>query len=335
MSLLDSFFGFKQTTGHNELPEIFPLAVTYECFVTTDMMNIYSKILTDTIDRAEGIPQDIFPLLWDNCLQSEANEGLITLLAKAMTYKTDLFLVYLAGIGVLRVATREEEEQIRQDYATKGESPVGTYVSFKNYHRTDMVKIYSTMEYCVVASLNKTMNLSKAIQFKMGDMRSSVSLVDSAQVVDQAKTVAKSLANGKDVMIDSKDEIITATPNIDPIEKSITFLDSKRAFYLGMPLSYINGEQTSGIGSTGEADTRATERGLRQYYISILKPVIETVFDISTTFKSNDFRQISTALEALKTFELVGNDFLSPEDKKMIVGKMFDLDPEEGNGQSN
>jgi len=328
MGLLDSFFGFKQDTGKSELPEIFPLSVPFADFVRTDLMNIYSKILTDCLERTQGVPQDVFPLLWDNCLQSESTDGLITLLSKAMTEKADLFLVYDPAIQILRTATSDEERQIRIDYKTKGSSDLGTFVSFKNYLRTDMVKIYSSMEYCVVASLNKTMNLSKAIQFKMGDMRGSVSLSDSTNVIDQGKSIAQSLANGRDVMIDAKDTIETSVPQIDPIKESISFLDSKRAFYLGLPLSYINGEQTPGIGSTGEADTRAVERGLRQYYISILKPVMEDIFEISTSFKSNDFRQISSALEALKTFELVDDSLLSQENKQLIIAKLFDVDEE-------
>lgn len=323
---ISSFFGFKLGSDTmTELPDIFPLSITYDIFVNTDIMTVYSKILTDCLERTQGVKEEIAPLLWDNCLQNESSDGLITLIARAMTDKADLFLIYDRTLSLLRQATEAEAKQIREDYKTKGKSAIGTFISFKNYRRTDMVKLYSSMEYCVVASLNKTMNLSKAIQFKMGDMRGSVSLLDSAQVIEQAKTIAKSLGNGKDVMIDAKDEIFTASPEISPIKESIAFLDSKRSFYLGLPLSYINGEQTAGIGSTGEADTKAVERGLRQYYISILKPVIETVFQIKTSFKSNDFRQISSALEALKTFELVDDSLISQENKQLIISKLFDV----------
>lgn len=324
---LSSLFGFRSITSSiSELPEIFPLAVRFEDFVRTDLANVYSKILTDCVERTEGIPEQVVPLLWDNCLQSESSRGLITLLAIAMTEQEDLFLVYLPAIDVLREATSSEMDVIKQDYKTKGSSDLGTFISFRNYTRTQMVKLYSSMEYCVISALNKTMNLSKAIQFKMGDMRGSVSLIDSSLVLEQARAVANSLGNGKDVLIDKNDEIATGTPDITPIKESIAFLDSKRAFYLGLPLSYINGEQTPGIGSTGEADTKAVERGLRQYYISILKPVLETVFDIRTSFKSNDFRQIGSALEAMKTFELVSDELLSKENKQLIVSKLFDVE---------
>lgn len=329
---ITSFFGFRAlaVSDESELPEIFPLNVVSSVFVQTDVLNVYSKILTDCIERTQGIPEEVFPLLWDNCLQSEANHGLITHLAIAMVEKKDLFLVYDPAISLLRVADDAETQQIRLDYKKQGESSVGVFVSFKHYHRTDMIKIYSAMEYCVVASLNKMMNLSKAIQYKMSDMRSSVSLNDKEIAVEQAKSMAMALRNGKDIMMDQKDEVTTNTPDITSIKESILFLDSKRAFYYCMPLSYITGEQTGGIGSTGEGDMKAVERGLKQYFISIIKPVLEAIFDITVTFKSNDFRQIGSALEALKTFDLVSDNYITQDEKKIIIQRLLDLDPEVG-----
>ncbi len=324
---LSSFFGFTAlTVSDSELPEIFPLPLKLKDFVDADVVTVYSKILTDCIDRTQGIPEDVAPLLWDNFLQNESSYGLISHLACAMATKSDLFLVYIPALKVLRLAEPEEEIRIEDDYAVRGQSSVGVFVSFKNYKKTDMVKIYSNMEYCVVASLNKMMNLSKAIQFKMNDMRGGVSLTDSSVATNQAKAIAKGLSNGRDVIVDAKDEVITGTPDISSIKESIMFLDAKRSFYYGMPLSYINGEQTAGIGSTGEADMRAVERGLKQYFISIVNPVLEALFGISVTFKSNDFRQIGSALEALKSFELVSDDLMSREDKQLIIAKLFDLD---------
>ena len=326
---LSSFFGFKSLENtDSELPEIFSLGLKQDEFVDTDVMNVYSRILTDCVERTQGIDEDIFPLLWDNCLQSEASEGLITLVAQAMSDKKDLFLVYNEALNLVRRATTQEADAIREDYRNRGESALGIFVSFKNYNRTDMVKIYSSMEYCVVASLNKVMNLSKAIQFKMSAMRSSVSLSDSSVAKDQAKTIATALSKGKDVMMDKEDEILTGTPDISSIEKSIEFLDAKKSFYYGMPLSYIDGAQTAGIGSTGEADSKAVERGLKQYYISIVKPVVEDLFRVKTSFKSNDFRQIGSALEAIKTFELTSDELISQDDKKLIIRRLFDIGSE-------
>ena len=71
-------------------------------FVETDIIAIYSKILTDVLERTEGVPDDVEELMWDNCMQSNSCYGLITMLSKAMADKTELFLVYEKAVNVIQ-----------------------------------------------------------------------------------------------------------------------------------------------------------------------------------------------------------------------------------------
>jgi hypothetical protein len=329
MSMFSWAFKSNAELSDSEIQEIFPLALQSDLFIRSDILNTYTKILTDTMERTHGLDEKQEPLLWDSCVQSEANHGLISMLALAMTRKLELFLVYLPSVQLLRKATFDEQEKIREDYKKSGESKTGVYISFQRYHRTDMLEIYSSFEYCVLASLNKTLNASKALQIKVSDLRSSVSLADSGVAKDQARSIAKALKNGNDVLLDVKDMIETAKLDTSPAQKSIDFMDAKRAYILGLPLSYINSEQTPGIGSTGEADMRAVERGLKQYFNSVLRPVLKAVFGADTEFRSQDFREMATALEAAKTFDLVSNETISSQAKQEIIARLFDLDPEE------
>ena len=323
-------FGFKsqKELGESELENIYPLSLAQDSFIKSDILSTFLKILTDTMERTHGLPEKFVPVLWDNCLQNESSLGLISLLADAMTNKSDLFLVYVPSVKILRKATSQEETQIRDDFKKNGESKVGVYISFKKYRRTEMLEIYSIFEYCILASLNKSLNLSKAIQVKIFGMRSSVSLADSGVAVEQAKSIAKALKNGNDVMIDKEDTIETAVPDTSSIEKGILFLNGKRADILGLPIAYIAGEQTGGMGSSGENDMRAVERGLKQYFVSIIKPTLKALFGAEVEFKSQDFRQMTTALEVLKTFELTSNENMSKESKQEVVARVFDLDPD-------
>lgn len=330
MGLADLFkFGTTKSVSSNELPDIFPLSLTQAVFIESDILSTYLKILTDVIERTHGLKEEFKPLLWDNCLQNEANEGLVTLLANAMTKKSDLFLVYVPSVKVLRKATHQEQETIRADYKNSGESKVGIYVSFKKYRRTEMLEIYSAFEYCVLAGLNKNLNISKAVQVKVNKLRESVALADAQIAIDQGKSIATALKNGNDVMIDKEDEITTATPDTSSSEKAIGFLDAKRSFILGLPIAYVTGQQTGGIGSSGENDMRAVERGLVQYFVSIIQPVLKALWGQETEFKSQDFRQMTTALEVLKTFDLVSDDNMPKEMKLEILARVFDVDLEE------
>jgi hypothetical protein len=245
-----------------------------------------------------------------------------------MTDKADLFIVYIPSINLLRRANDTEKEKIIADYKSTGKSSQGIYISFKRYRRTQMLEIYSAFEYCVLGSLNKMLNIAKALQLKIHELRASTSLADSGVAVAQAQSIAKALRNGNDIMIDKLDDIMTANPDTSTSEKSISFLDTKRAFILDLPIAYVTGKQTGGIGSSGENDMRAVERGLKQYFVSIVQPVLKALFEAETEFKSQDFRQMTTALEVLKTFDLVSDENMPKEMKLEILARVFDVDLE-------
>lgn len=324
-----SFFNFLSKSNETDvsLGTLFPFATKKADFVNEDILTTYTKILTDVISRTHGIGEKHEASLWDNCVQSESSKGLVTLLAEAMTYKRDLYLVYVSSVDLLRVATPDEERRIAIDYKEKSESKIGVFISFKNYRRTTMLKIYSEFEYCILASLNKLLGISQSLQVKIKNLRSGVSLSDSSIAIGQAKAIAKAIGDGHDVLIDADDQIVSSSPDTSSSEKSITFLNGKKAYILDLPLSYISGEQTGGIGSTGEADMRAVERGLKQYFHSIIKPVMKVIFNINVEFRSQDFREINSALEVIKTFELVeGSELLSKETMISLICRVFHID---------
>lgn len=331
MGLAELFSFGRSSTTSDELPEIFPVSVTQSDFVKADVVTIFSKILTDVLERTQGLSDDQVQLMWDNCVKSSKSDGLVTLLARAMAEKQDLFLVYEKAVGVIREATPEERQKIETDYKTSAKSATGVFVSFKNFTRSDMVKLYVGLEYCTIAALHKSMNLSKATQLKMSKLRSSVALDDVAEVKTQAVAIARALAAGKDVMIDSEDEIANSVPDLTAVKSSIEFVMQKLAFYLGMPSSYLSGEQTGGLGTTGEGDQKAVERGLKGYYFAVMKPVLEAIFGVTLSYKSQDFRQIAGSMEVIKTFALVDEDLISTENKQRIINSLLDL-PEDSVG---
>lgn len=324
---LSEFFGWGGSTPAAELPEIYPVPVSQQDFISIDAIAIYSKILVDVLERTEGLTDELAALMWDNCLKSEKPDGLVTMISKAMNDKKDLFLVFEKAVNVVREADPKERAQIEADYKKQGKSSTGVFVSFTNFRRSDMVRFYIALSYCTVGSLWKSMHLSKAIQLKFTDLRKSVSLVDSADVKAQALKIATGLSNGTAVMMDEKDSVATASPDLTATKEAVEFVNDKLAFYLGLPDSYLCGEQTAGIGSSGENDMRAVERGLKAYYFSIVKPTLKALFGIETTYKTQDFTLVESSTEILKTFALIDDTLVSAENKRKIVNGLLGLDP--------
>lgn len=321
----------KNTTGDPwGVPPAFIFSLSESDFIKADLELTYSKILTDCLVRTHGLPEEADAVLWDSCVQSEAARGLVSLLACAMTDTRDLFLVYKADVKILREATQLEAAAIRKDYEKSAKSDKGVFVSFKKLHITPMLRIYSALEHASLASLHKTTNLSKAIQYKIKNIRSSVSLVDSGPAIDQARGVATALGKGQDIMTDAEDMIETAQPNLEPTKNAIAFLQAKRAYILNMPLAYVTGEQAEGMGTTGEADMRSIERGLLAFFHSVVRPTCAAIFNTEKEleFRSQDFRDVTAGLEVLKTFDLVSDENMSRETKQEIVARFFELDVE-------
>lgn len=336
-----SFIGANATDAE-KLPDIFPIPIAQIDFVKIDVQNIYSRILTDVLERTDGLKDAEKPLLWDNCLASEKQDGLLTLLAKAMANKAELYLVYLPALKVVREATGEEQVKIKDAYkliaepVKLGEGGIGLFVTFKNYIKSDMVKFYSALEYCSVGGLWKQANISKSIQIKISDLRGSVSLGDSAAAKTQAKNMADGMAEGRDVLTDAKDVIESLSPDMTATNATLELIAKKQSFYLGMPASYFYGEQSKGLSDTGKADSKATERGLKAYYFSVIKPVLEGLFGGKTKFKSDDAENIETALKTLETMDRTSEAYLSVENKTLVVNRAFGLDESEvGDGPTD
>lgn len=311
------------------LNEIFPMLVSQKDFVRIDVQTLYSKILTDVIERTHGITEKVEPVLWDSCLKSENAQGLVSMLAEAMTDQKDLYLVYDKAIDLVKKASNEQQQQIKADYDKNNKSDVGVYVSFTKYEKALLVKLYSALSYCVAGALNKGMNLAMALQIAVNELRQGIGFTDSPIAIEQAKKIADALEQGIPVLIDKNDEIRNAIPDVTPVTNAMKWINERLSLYTGLPASYINGEQTGGLGTTGENDTKAIERGLKSYYKSIIEPVFKALFDLKLSYKSQDFRQLTQALEALKTFDLISDEYLGPVSKGKIIQSLLDLDDED------
>lgn len=332
MGILSGFgFGGSEVTPSNELPELFPLGLNSEKFIEIDVVNIYTSILIDVLQRTHGIPEEQKTVLWDNCLGNENSKGLVTLLAEAMYSEKDLFIVYRKDLKAIKVASIKEESLIRADYKISGESKHGIFVSFTNYRLSQILKIYSALEYCTVAGLNKSLNLALAVFFKYGDLRESIGAIDSSGPHKQATAIFEAIKAGKGAMLDAKDIIEMLKPDLQAVEASMSFINQKRSFYLKLPASYVTGIQPSSLSDTGQADQKAVERGLLIFYFAVIKPVVDKLFDKKTSFKSDDSVALSTGLEVLRTMEGTSEELVSMDNKLLLVNKALGL-PENAKG---
>lgn len=312
-----------------ELENLFPFPMGCDDFVDLDVEVIYERILTDVLERSDKVPEHLVPLLWDNCVMSDKPEGLVTLLVQAMVRKQRLFLVYDRSVDVVYKADPQEQVAIERGFKERGHwkegSKTGAFISFEKRRIVDLVRLYSGLEYAALGSFWKSMNLSKAIQLKVDQLRASVANHDSEVVIAQARTVAAGLGQGRPVLVDSKDVIDTAKPDMTATNSALEMINQRRSFYLKLPASYLIGVMKGSLSDTGTADSRAVDRGLRTYFYSIIKPLFKVLFEIDLRYVPDETSQLSAGLDAVRTFEIISDDLVSMPEKRQILARLFGL----------
>jgi hypothetical protein len=247
--------------------------------------------------------------------KSNSPRGLISLLASAMVRKEEIAIIYDAG--VVRLASFDEKHAIILDYEENNKSSKGVLVDFRKYHLTDLVHSYMSMIYDILVSMNTQVGLSKALQIKVSSLRGVVSAVGKDEPIAQAKAINESLNKGRSVLLDEKDSVQTLTLNSDSVKNTIALVNSLMATDLGVSLSFVNGELTTGMSATGEADANVDEYGFQDYFNSIFKPTCDSLYDWKLTFITDDWRYSSAMLDKLIIVE--NSSILTSEQKRVYA----------------
>lgn len=325
MQLFGFQFGQPQSVLTN-LPVVWEMKLRASLYIEIQLRSIYARILSEVLARSHEIPDEFRPLLRDS-MEGMGQLGLIEQLVCAMANQSELILKYDAGI--LYVPEYAEKYKILLDWKAGKKSPRTLVMSFQKYYKTTMLRQYLEHKYLLLCTQNKALNLSSALQIKISDLRSSVSLSDSDKAKDQAVQIAQSLLNGSPALLDAKDMLELLTPDMGPLKEVGHDLHSEISLILGLPISWVAGTQKVGLGDSGDADSRSIERGLEPYFWESIYPSFVHLFDHKLKFKSEDYKNMAQALEAVKIFELIGETFLSVDNKRLIVSKLFDIPLEE------
>lgn len=288
------------------------------CKITVELL--YKKILNRVYSRSEGAKDDDkINSLFDSMERSGAPRGLISLLAYAMTHKKEMGIIYKAG--VVREATFEELKEIVADYKTRAKSSKGVLVDFRKYCITDLLLAYMAIVYDILTSMNTQVGLAKALQIKIHMLRGTVSAAGKDEPIAQAKEINEALKNGRSALLDKNDLIETLKIDSGSIESAIKFVCSLIASVLGVSLSFVTGELTTGMSATGEADANADEYGFQDFFHSIFKPVCDNLYGWKLEFITDDWRYFNAMINSLIIVE--NSSLFSDEQKRIFAERLM------------
>ena len=238
-----------------------------------------------------------------------------------MAKKEQVAIVYKNGIS--RLATYQEKEQIKNDLENNNSSEVGILLDFRNYELTNLVNSYYSMIYDILDSMNTQVGLARALQIKISSLRGTVSVAGKDEPIKQAVEINEALIKGQSVLLDKNDAVETLTINSDSVKNAIMLVNSQLASDLGVSLSFVNGELTTGMSATGEADSNADEYGFQDFFDSIFKPACDKLFGWNLRFVSDDWRYFNAMIGNLIIVE--NSALLSDEQKRAFADRLMPI----------
>ena len=285
-------------------------------FAEVFTFEIFRKILTDCFDHAADFPKDKISALWDSVVSTEAREGLISLLANAMTKQLKIYVVF--DHGYVRKATESERQVIDQDPSGKN----GVCLDFGNFHRAKIVLMLAGLVEVLLISANTSLNVSKSVLLKISALRENVANANADEVIAQAKAISEGLKSGKGAILDGADMVEMPQYDTAPMEAALDVLYGLMSFITGMPRAYISGELTGGLNNSGEADETAIENGLAFYFHSIFNPVCKALLGCKDlVFKTSDWRKLAQVANLLPVVET--SDAIGQETKERLYKELF------------
>lgn len=289
-------------------------------FVDFKVITLYAKILRRCYAKSSGLSDEQAANLWDSVDLGDAQHGIINKVSLAMAKKKELIL-FKDG-GIVREAEQAEADQIKKDYEERGRSDKGVYLNFKKYAMTDVLRLYMAFIFEIIRGAWVNVNLTKALQLKIADARKTIAASDAADPMQVASNVVNALKDGKSVFLDAGDEVKTTDLQTQAIKDALSLVYGLLAGELGVSTAFICGELTSGMAVTGEADVNANEDGIKDFFNSVFKPIMDKLFGVSLKFKSDNWRRIKEFAQIIPFVETA--EYISEEKKRELLERLFE-----------
>lgn len=333
----NSMFGgtTSSTDSSTELGAPYALSIKETIFINIKTQNLYERILKKCFHKTSGYPEKSKDLIaysmFFNSEEGSQKNGTIPLVAKAMTDKKKLYLVYNPSIGLTKEATGEQITQIDDKYKSTNNAVskinnglVGMKLDFSQYIMTDLVKCYMGLIYSVMNSAHTQIKLSESVQVKIEKLRENITIMTAEDAIKQAKAVVEALKGGKSIMIGSGDSVIQTIINSESVEKALDMINSLLAADIGLSLSFVSGKLTSGMSVTGEADTNYEDIGIKDFWVSIWKPICSKLYDSpKVTYKTDRWRSLEPKMRALTYIE--NSTLIDDNTKTALTSEMLDV----------
>lgn len=296
-------------------------------FVELKIFSLLQKVFTDCYRYSTKITdKDKENALFDSIVYADAQFGLISRLAHMIAHFEKCYLVYDHGV-IREVKDINERKKIDEDYKKGMTYKYGVILDFSKYSIGLLLSHYFHQLYTIEQANNNSIALGGSIQYKVDNLRSKVGALESQSddIQGQAVKVIKYARDGKPVVIDSKDSLeqTESSKNISVADSSRDKCYRELAAALGAPVSYITGEDevTTGSGASYERLDGRAEDMIKNFWLTVFKPVVESLLGENINFVSQKWMTIKENLGSISMIENINS--IPVDIKASVIRKLI------------
>lgn len=292
-------------------------------FVKKMLQHTYEKVLFMPVMAIGGDSKTqaaVFSSASDR--YSPKSHGFVYWAAKAMAEKCQIILEKskISDGSYLLKRAQVSNEEITAD---------NLVMDFTDYEATDLLSAYFGMMYDALSGAAMGVKASQGLIVYLEKLAETLSDSKAKEIIEgQIRALGQAVKGGKTGYASGGSKIEFINFDIEPTTKAIEFCYSQVAGHLGLPMSAINGVGGSAMSDTGESDRKKTRKATEFYFLSIVRPILNSLF------MRSDF-ELETELENLDSLSNVmmlidGSQSLSDQGKLKLAAQ-FGLSAEDLN----
>lgn len=324
---------FAKTTTQSELPNL--TIGKYPCWTNRDceslVERLYSKVLHEAADRAslpEGVEKDGFTITIYNSY-SPYREGLISLVAEAMTYKKQQFY------RVEKVPNHNSAYSFTEVFGDDAKDESGNVkpdileLDFRKFCEADLLRILAHLLRTIMAATASDIFIGQSVLFKLQGLAEMINNEQNLEALQKQLTVLnESILSGKTGYIDDESEVTRPMINTDPNKEAMAFIFNMMSLVTGVPSSVLWSEVVGGLGDNSNSEMIRYNQALKHYFHSVLSGVFYAVYNRVFHYKKmvSDLDGMISVFSFIETTTL-----LSDEGKKRLLLDNTNLDEDDLN----
>ena len=297
---IQSIFNAKEIDLSEYSVDFENLNIDEKKFSEISIENLFERILFTTL-RYVALDEDDESAIFTTCMDqySPASKGLIHFIASSIAKETRTVLkkksLQSQDGFIFEISTEKDPEIVDR-------SPDLFELDYTNFEKTKILKVYSAILYDALVTAMRGVKATRAVFVGVKDLSDMLDTDTTHPAVKlQVKAMADGVKSGKGLFGDAESIIKFIEFNIEPTEKTKSFVHQQYSLELGFPLSWFNGEGGSAFGDTGKSDEKHIRRACEFWFHSVLNPALFAVFGKSFSMKPDlDINEISTALSTVE-----------------------------------